>query len=432
LITARDMAYAGLPPRGLAMPPAAPTTLALRERILLMVLFASALLSSIAFIEPSPHDALMPVLAVACIIAGVRFDRRVTLLFLLLLLFNAGGLMSLLNVPGKEKTLQYAATSIYLALAAVMYACLFAEHTMQRLVVLRAGYVLTAVLVALAGIIGYFNVLPGTGDLFAPGGRALGAFKDPNVFGPFLIWPALVVLERMLARRIRLLDLATLSVLLLGLLLSFSRGAWIHFGVSCTLMIALVFLTAPSQGVRLRIFTLSVIGIAALAAFVAIALSIDSVASMFAERFHLFNAYDVGQGGRFLLQELALSSLLSYPNGMGPFEFSNIHGIQQHNVYLQAFLVYGWAGGMAYIMLLLATFWMGLCNVFVRTPWQPYLICSLGAFLGEVLEGFVIDTDHWRHFYLILGLIWGLAAATVHHRYLVQRPTGETFHVCTA
>jgi hypothetical protein len=27
-------------------------------------------------------------------------------------------------------------------------------------------------------------------------------------------------------------------------------------------------------------------------------------------------------------------------------------------------------------------------------------------------EGFVIDTDHWRHFYLLLGMIWGLFAAT--------------------
>jgi hypothetical protein len=24
----------------------------------------------------------------------------------------------------------------------------------------------------------------------------------------------------------------------------------------------------------------------------------------------------------------------------------------------------------------------------------------------------VIDTDHWRHFYLLLGMIWGLSAAT--------------------
>ena len=426
------MAYAGLPPRGLAMPPAAPVTLALRERVLLMVLFFSALLSSIAVIEPSPHDAMMPVLGLACIVAGVRFDRRVTLLFLLLLIFNAGGLLSLLNVPGKEKTLQYAATSIYLALASVMYACLFAEHTMQRIVVLRAAYVLTAVFVSLTGIIGYFHLLPGTGDLFAPGGRALGTFKDPNVFGPFLIWPALVVLERMLARRINLIDLVTAGVLLLGLLLSFSRGAWIHFGVSCALMIALAFLTAPSPGARLRIFALTVIGIVALAAFIAILLSIHSVDNMFIERFHLFNSYDVGQGGRFRLQEIALSSLLNFPNGMGPFEFSNIHGIQQHNVYLQAFLVYGWAGGMAYIMLLLATLWAGLRGVFVRTPWQPYLICSLGAFLGEVLEGFVIDTDHWRHFYLILGLIWGLAAASAHHRRAVQRPSGESFNVRNA
>ena len=76
-------------------------------------------------------------------------------------------------------------------------------------------------------------------------------------------------------------------------------------------------------------------------------------------------------------------------------------------------MVYGWIGGMAYIMLLLATLWIGLRTVLVRTPWQPYLISAFAAFVGEVLEGFVIDTDHWRHFFLLLGMIWGLAAATL-------------------
>jgi hypothetical protein len=28
-----------------------------------------------------------------------------------------------------------------------------------------------------------------------------------------------------------------------------------------------------------------------------------------------------------------------------------------------------------------------------------------------VCESFVIDSDHWRHFFLILGIIWGLSAA---------------------
>ena len=58
------------------------------------------------------------------------------------------------------------------------------------------------------GICGYFSAFPHAHDLFAPGDRALGGFKDPNVFGPFLIWPALVVLERMIVRLSALLDLA--------------------------------------------------------------------------------------------------------------------------------------------------------------------------------------------------------------------------------
>jgi hypothetical protein len=49
----------------------------------------------------------------------------------------------------------------------------------------------------------------------------------------------------------------------------------------------------------------------------------------------------------------------------------------------------------------------------VITPWQPYLITAVAAFAGEMAEGVVIDTDHWRHFFLLLGMIWGLAAATL-------------------
>ncbi len=108
--------------------------------------------------------------------------------------------------------------------------------------------------------------------------------------------------------------------------------------------------------------------------------------------------------------------MLDFPNGMGPYQFGVVHGTQQHNVYLQAFLVYGWLGGVTYLVLLGTTLMVGLRALPIRTPWQPYLICAYATFIGEVLEGFVIDTDHWRHFYLLLGMIWGLAAATFHDR----------------
>lgn len=431
MITAHDIAIHGVaPPTQVAATPA--PTAAFTERLLLMVLYATMLASSVAFIEPSPHDGLMGVLAAACLVAGVRFERHIALLFLLLLIWNVAGLMSLLNVPGLEATIQYTGTSIYLALAAVMFATLFAHNTLPRLITVRAAYVLTATIISLAGIAGYFRLFPGAYNLFAPFGRALGAFKDPNVFGPFLIWPALVVLDRILVRRVRIVDLVIVGILLLGLLLSFSRGAWFHFGVSCLVMLALAFLTAPTPGVRMRIFAMSAVVVVLLTAFVAILLSFDPIANMFQERAHLVQDYDIGQGGRFRLQELALSALLDFPNGMGPFEFARMHGIQQHNVYLQAFLVYGWAGGMAYLMLLVATFWAALRSVFVRTPWQPYLICAFAAFVGEVLEGFVIDTDHWRHFYLLIGMIWGLAAATLNRARSAPVPSGEVFDVRAA
>ena len=152
---------------------------------------------------------------------------------------------------------------------------------------------------------------------------------------------------------------------------------------------------------------------------------------MFKERFQLVQSYDVGQGGRFQLQELALAALFKYPNGMGPFEFSRVNGLQQHNVYLQAFMVYGWIGGVTYIMLLAATFTVALRSVFVATPWQPYLITAFAAFSGEVLEGFIIDTDHWRHFFLLLGMVWGLWAATVRYQRKRQAvtPGGWPAHV---
>ena len=418
----------------MAMAPAPPMqayAVPLRERILLVVLFVTVLMSSVAFIEPSPHDALVGVLAVACLIAGVRFERILALPLLLLLVWNVAGIMSLVNVVGEEKTTQYVGTSVYLAVAAMVFACLFAQNTMPRLATMRAAYVLTATAVSLAGIAGYFRLFPGAHELFAPFDRALGAFKDPNVFGPFLIWPALVVLERMLVRRIRITDVTIVAIMLLALLLSFSRGAWLHFAVSCAVMVGLSFLAAPTQGLRLRIFAMSAVGIVTLAAFIAILLSFDTISAMFQERAQLFQHYDAGQGGRFHLQELALTDMLKFPNGMGPFEFSRVHGLQQHNVYLQAFLVYGWAGGIAYLLLLAATFWVAFRCVFVRTPWQHYLITALAAFAGEVVEGFVIDTDHWRHFFLLLGIIWGLAAAT-HKRTRpgnAVMPAGQVVHV---
>jgi O-Antigen ligase len=413
LIAAQDMAIAAVPPLRRAPPSIArATALPFTERLLLVVLFITVLASSVAFIEPSPHDFLMGVLLVISLVVGVRIERAMAVPLLLLLVWNFAGLLSLLNVPGEIKTVQYALTSLYLGVAALLFAGLFARDTMPRLTAMRIAYVTTAVIASFLGMAGYFNLF-GTEQIFAPIGRAAGAFKDPNVFGPFLIWPALFGLERMLTRHIRITDVVVTAILLFGLLLSFSRGAWFHFGLSATVMVALAFLTAPTMRNRLRIFYLAVGGLIVFGVILVVLLSIPAIGEMFRERAQLLQYYDVGQGGRFRLQELAVAALLKFPNGMGPFGFATAHGTQQHNVYLQGFMVYGWVGGVTYILLLLSTMWVGLRTALIRAPWQPYAITAFAAFVGEVAEGFVIDTDHWRHFFLLLGMVWGLYAATL-------------------
>jgi hypothetical protein len=411
LITATDIAPPGLSP--------ALHAASFRERLLLIILFITVFASSVAFIEPSPHDVLVGVLAIAALIAGVRLERALVVPLMLLLIWNFAGMLALMHVPGEEKTIQYTATSVYLAITGLLFACLFAQNTMARLNAMRIAYVATAIIATFVGAAGYFDLF-GTGHLFAPLGRALGAFKDPNVFGPFLIWPALFLLYRMIGSGVRFGDVLLAGILLFGLLLSFSRGAWFHFAISCVVMVALAFVAAPNARLRLRVLAVSASGIVVLSLVFLFLLSFDAIQGMFEERARLIQSYDVGQGGRFLLQELALTAVLNFPYGMGPFEFARVHGLQQHNMYLQAFLVYGWLGAMAYLLLLLSTLVVGLRNALVITPWQPYLITAVATFAGEMAEGVVIDTDHWRHFYLLLGMIWGLAAATL--RQVRARP----------
>jgi hypothetical protein len=408
-MNARDQAIA-LPVAGDAGPFAA-----LSQRLLNLVLFVTVLTSSIAFIEPSPHDALMVVLMVMCVGARVRFDRKLMPLVLLTAAWLIGGLLSLVQVGDQAKDIQYAGTSIYLGIAGIMFACLFCDGDLVRLRILRRGYVLAALIATAAGYIGFFHLLPGS-SIFLDNDRVSATFKDPNVYGPFLIFPILWLLMGLLARGVKLLDVAILTVLLGGLLLSFSRGAWAHFIVSTLVGAAIVFAVTPDPRMRLRIVVLGSLAVVVAALLFVAASSIGSVHDMIVERAKAIQPYDVGPGGRFWQQRLAIGAILDNPNGLGPFEFDRIFGLQQHNVYMQAFLVYGWLGGAAYLALVVITLIFGLVTVAVPTPWQYYLITAYAVFVGEAFEGLIVDTDHWRHFFLALGMVWGLGAATVNYR----------------
>jgi hypothetical protein len=394
---------------------------ALAEQLLNSVLFITVLASAIAFIEPSPHDALMFVLLLTCVTARVRFDRKLIPLLILTVLWLVGGAMSLTQVGDDAKAIQYFGTSVYLGIAAVMFACLFSDGNPVRLSILRRAYILAALYATLAGYIGFFHLLPHSDIFLAYSedggvGRVSATFKDPNVYGPFLIYPLLLLMIGFLTRGVTLLGLVMIAFLLGGLFLSFSRGAWFHFGLSAVVAIATLYVASPNPRMRTRIIIFSVAGAFAVALLLIALTSIGSVHDLLLVRAKAIQPYDVGSGGRFSLQELAIGAILDHPNGMGPDQFGIIFGGQQHNVYMECFLVYGWLGGATYLAIVALTFMIGLRNMLMPTPWQGFLIAAYAAFVGEAAESLIIDSDHWRHFFLIVGLVWGLSVATINWR----------------
>ena len=246
--------------------------------------------------------------------------------------------------------------------------------------------------------------------------RVVSGFKDPNVFGPFLIPPLLWLMQGFITDRIRLISLLSSLLIAVGLVLAYSRAAWVHFVISAGIMVWLLFVTSPDRQQRQRIIFFVAAGTIGFIALLAVLLSIDLVREMLLARTGV-QSYDAGtEGSRFNTQAKALDAIVDFPLGMGPWEFLRINNLAAHNTIMGTLLNLGWIAGFAYTASVLLTIVIGFRYSLVRTPWQPFLIATYASFIGVLPVGFVIDTDHWRHYYLIVGIIWGLSIATINAR----------------
>lgn len=381
------------------------------DNLISLLLFVTILGSPFVSIEPSPYEALVFVLGVGLVGVGLPMHIRHLPLILLVYLLAIGGLFSLMPVLNDSDATTYYLVSVYLAVSAILFASLFSSDVMHRLAALRSAYILAAAFAALLGTLGYFGLMPGA-EAMLENGRVRATFKDPNVFGPYLVLPLLFILMQLLRGKISVGYLVAGMIILLGLFLSFSRGAWAHFVFSAFVMLVLLFATERSAKRRANLFVGYLACTIVATGIVLASLTTDVVADMFTERARLEQYYDVGHEGRFAGQLDGLREVWLHPNGIGPRQFGKEHGNDPHNVYINAFLAYGWIGGIAYVLLVLATLQQGLSALWQRTPWQPYLIAAYSTFAGLAVEGLIVDTDHWRHFFLLIGLIWGLSIAT--------------------
>jgi hypothetical protein len=345
-------------------------------------------------------------------VTGLRINAKLLPMIVLLLLFNIGGIFSLIPFMDEPDSVRFIAVGVYLMFTAILFAALLSDDAEGRLNTIRRGMIASAWLAASAGIIGYFNV-GGLGQYLTLYNRASGTFKDPNVFGPFLVLPIVFVVQAILLKRIGLVaGILLMSVPVLGLFLSFSRGAWANLVGATLVLFVLTFLTAPNAAQRSRVIGFSILIVAAAVMALLALLSVDGIREIFNERASLNQSYDMGVQGRFGNQIRSIGMLLEMPNGMGPLRFRFHFPEDPHNTYINAFASYGWLGGFSYIALVVVTMIAGWTMVWRRSTVQPYAIAVWSVLFISLLQGIQIDIDHWRHVYLQLGLVWGLRAIT--------------------
>ena len=380
------------------------------QRLLVWLVAASG---AIVFIEPSPYEIMTLGATVLFCATGLRMRLVLVPLLLLLTLINLGYSISAIPFYDKPEVASWIATSWYMAVTVMFFAMVMSEDTTARLDMLRSGLVVGALVAAVSGIVGYLNLVPGGYDLLTLYGRARGTFKDPNVLGAFLILPALFALQSVVsdhfAKACR--NGVAFGIMALAILLAFSRAAWGGLAITAAFMLALMILTSRTSAQRSRIVMISVVAVVLLVLLIVVLLSFDSIAEMFKQRASFDQSYDEGRFGRFGRHILGADMALDLPFGIGPLQFHNYFPEDTHNSYLNAFMSGGWLSGLCYPTLIAVTVVMGFRHLLRPVPWQRIYLAVFAAFLGTVGEAFIIDTDHWRHFWMMLGTMWGMFAA---------------------
>ncbi len=147
-------------------------------------------LGGFVFIEPAPYELFIIPLLIIWFACGLSFQKGFLPLTFLLLTFICGGLLSATQRADIGGGIFYIIVTAFLATTAIFFAALVAERPFERSRIIFKAYIFSALIGSFIAILTYFHLLPNS-ESFLFGGRAKGQFQDPNVFGPFLVLPAL-------------------------------------------------------------------------------------------------------------------------------------------------------------------------------------------------------------------------------------------------
>lgn len=357
-------------------------------------------LLGVVLVEPAPVDLVFFVVVAIAMVTS-RFRPRVPAVVLAsLCALLALNLLSSVEVVDERRGTVFMAITAYLVVFGVWLSGYVGSRSQARLIV--TGYVVAAAGSSVLGIAALFIAVPGSG-LVLEQGRIQGFFQDPNVFGPFLVPPALILIEDLVRPRLfgapRAIKALLVAALVLGVLFSFSRGAWVNLATGIVVLLVVVALRRGGGREALA----AVLVVLLVAASAIAILSASGSGDFLLDRARL-QSYDAA---RFAAQAAGIEAAERYPLGIGPGQFEQYASLSAHSTYVRVAGEQGLLGLFALLALLTATLIYALVNaVRGRDTYGVGSAALLGAWCGILVNSFVVDTLHWRHLWIVGALVW--------------------------
>lgn len=363
-------------------------------------------------VEPAPTDLVFIILGIFVVLKpGLPLIRNAGLFWLFGL--TVCSILSLAGSAELVKSLVYVAVTIYLFAAWYIIVVLLRYYGFAYWQLLKRSYLIAALAAALIGFVSHFSTVfvgvMGMTPIYY-GTRIQASFKDPNVYSPFLCSAFLVVLSSLLtgenSKRSQLLCFGMAGLFALEIIGAFSRAGYVNalIGIVVLLGLHIVVIRSAKRMPRILAITVSTLVIVVPVAL----LIIDSLGlSEYLMQRLQRQGYD---DHRFSGQSLALQVISEKPLGVGPGQAANALGIGTHNVFLRIAIENGVMALICFVGFLLYVFWTAFRGTMRRSsPYRDVYAMSLAVLTGISVNSLVIDSLHWRFFFLFLAIPIGLS-----------------------
>ena len=357
-------------------------------------------LLGVVTVQPAPVDIVFALLIATTVLTTRTRPQVPAFVALPLACFVVFTLLSMINAVSTSRAVSFEGITLYMVGLAVWLSWAFTRREWVQLAI--KTYIVVAVFSAALGPLALYAHMPPQ-NLLLYGPRAQGLFKDPNVYSAFLVPAAVILLEELTTPRILQWRRRTVALLFaivsIGVVVAYSRAAWLNYAVAVA---TLVFVQSNRRGgVRRALKSVTILGVSALAGFAVLAAT--GSLTFLQERSHL-QGYDTQ---RFSNQSSSLNDMFHHVLGYGPGQTELLRPLSTHSSYVRAAFEQGLPGLATIVLVLGGTLLCALLLVRRRTEVNGVGTGALlGIWLGLLANSFFIDSLHWRHLWIIAGLIW--------------------------